>query len=87
MMPQLVKHTSMFLKRDPDIKLPNNPTKNWGTDLNREFSTEELQMIERHLVNCSTSLDIRKMQMTITLRYHPTPLRMGKIKNTKDSLG
>ena len=27
-----------------DIKIPNNPIKNWGTDLNREFSIKESQM-------------------------------------------
>ena len=24
-----------------DIKIPNNPIKKWGTDVNRDFSTEE----------------------------------------------
>jgi hypothetical protein len=28
---------------------PNNPVKKWGTRLNREFSTEESQMAEKHL--------------------------------------
>jgi hypothetical protein len=28
---------------------PNNPITKWGTELNREFSTEEYQMAEKHL--------------------------------------
>ena len=28
---------------------PNNPIKKWGTELKREFSTEESQMVEKHL--------------------------------------
>jgi hypothetical protein len=28
---------------------PNNPIKKWGTVLNKEFSTEEYQMAEKHL--------------------------------------
>jgi hypothetical protein len=28
---------------------PNNPIKNWGTELNKEFSAEEYQMAEKHL--------------------------------------
>ena len=54
--------------------------------LNRELSTEESKMAERHLRKCSTSLVIREMQIKTTLRFHLTPLRMTKIKNTDDNL-
>jgi hypothetical protein len=30
----------------------NNPIKKWGTELNKEFSTEEYQMAEKHLNKC-----------------------------------
>ena len=69
-----------------DIKIINNQIKKWGTEVNREFSTEEVQMVKRYLRTCSTSLAIRKMQIKTTLRYHLTPVRMAKIKNTNDSL-
>ena len=37
------------------VKRINNPIKKWSTDLNREHSTEESKMVERHLRKCSTS--------------------------------
>ena len=48
-----------------DIKIPNS-IKKWGINLNREFSTGESQMADRHLRNCSTSLVIREMQIKMT---------------------
>ena len=32
-----------------DSRKPNDPIKNWGTELNKEFSTEEYKMAEKHL--------------------------------------
>jgi hypothetical protein len=41
---------------------PNEPIKNWGTELNRDFSTEESLMAKKHLKKCSMLLVIRKTQ-------------------------
>ena len=54
--------------------------------VNKELSTEESKMAERHLRKCSTSLVIREMQIKTTLRFHLTPVRMAKIKTTDDNL-
>jgi hypothetical protein len=42
-------------------------------------------MAEKHLKKCSASLIIREMQIKTTLRFHFTPVRMAKIKNSGDS--
>jgi hypothetical protein len=69
-----------------DSRKPNNPIKKWGSELNKEFSTLEYQMAEKHLKKkCSTSLIIREMQIKTTLRFHLTPVRITKIKNSCDS--
>jgi hypothetical protein len=56
-----------------------------GTELNKEFSTEETQKVEKHLKKCSTSLVIREMKIKTTLRFHFIPVRIAKFKNSGDS--
>ena len=38
-----------------DSRKPNNPIKKLGTELNKEFSSKESRMAEKHLKKCSKS--------------------------------
>jgi hypothetical protein len=62
----------------------NDPMKKWTNELNRAFS-KEVQMTEKCMKKCSTSLATKEIQIKTTLRFYLTPVRMAIIKNTNSN--
>ena len=70
------------MQTSPEAQFQKNkrPNQKMGQRTKQTFLQECMQMANKHMKRCSTSLITREMQIKITMRCHVMPVRMAAIK-------
>ena len=81
LIPKIYKQLIQFNIKKTQVTWFKNGQRTW-VDI---FFKEEMQMANRHMKRCSTSLIIREMQIKTTVRYNLMPVRMAIIKKSTNN--